>query len=94
MAAGDATPQSSSYSSICPSPRVTVKMKEIPNVFFFFLKTNGESKQMSFSKMNAILLVYETLFFSYYFPEYIMSFTLPWLQEEGEGFCSLSVTHC
>lgn len=94
MAAGDATPQSSSYSSICLSPRVTVKMKEIPNVFFFFLKTNGESKQMSFSKMNAILLVYETLFFFYYFPEYIMSFTLPWLQEKGEGFCSLSVTHC
>lgn len=62
-------------------------------MYFFFLKTNGESKQMSFSKMNAILLVYETLFFFYYFPEYIMSFTLPWLQEEG-GFCSLSVTHC
>lgn len=32
-------------------------------MYFFFLKTNGESKQMSFSKMNAILLVYETLFF-------------------------------
>lgn len=63
-------------------------------MYFFFLKTNGESKLMSFSKMNAILLVYETLFFSYYFPEYIMSFILPWLQEEGEGFYSLSVTHC
>lgn len=39
-----------------------MKMKKIPMYSFFFLKRNGESIQMSFSKINVTLLVYETLF--------------------------------